>query len=82
MSEVSVLKEKKTNKPKKKFEFPHVFVILFALIIITVVLTYFIPSGEYERELNDAGETVVVDGTYHTVKTNPVGFFWHLSSGA
>jgi len=75
VSEVSVLKEKKTNKPKKKFEFPHVFVILFSLIIITVVLTYFIPAGEYERELNDAGETVVVDGTYHTVETNPVGFF-------
>ncbi|GGB52859.1 C4-dicarboxylate ABC transporter [Lentibacillus populi] len=74
MSEESVLKDTEPTKPKKKFEFPHVFAILFALIIITAVLSYVIPAGEYEREVNEAGETVVVDGTYHTVDSNPVGF--------
>lgn len=75
MSEVSVEMEGKPGKPKKKFEFPHVFALLFTLIIITAVLSYVIPAGEYEREINGAGETVVIDGTYHEVASNPTGFF-------
>lgn len=74
MNEVSMPANSSSNKPRK-IEFPHVFVILFALIVIMAVLTYMIPAGEYEREVSDAGETVVVDGTYHTVDSNPTGFF-------
>lgn len=60
---------------KKKFEFPHVFVLLFAMIVIFSILTHFIPSGEFDRVETDDGQTVVVDGTYHEVEGNPVGFF-------
>ncbi len=34
-------------KSKKKFEFPNTFVIVFALIIIAAVATWFVPAGEY-----------------------------------
>ncbi|MDY0393564.1 hypothetical protein RWE15_02810 [Virgibacillus halophilus] len=67
----------KTNRKnrEKKFQFPHVFALLFILIVLTAVLTYVIPAGEYEREVNGAGETVVVDGTYHEVASHPTGIF-------
>lgn len=60
---------------KKKFAFPHVFVLLFGMIVVFSILTHFIPSGEFERVETDDGQTVVVDGTYHEVEENPVGFF-------
>lgn len=63
-----------SSKHKKKFEFPHVFVLLFSLIIIMAMLTYVIPAGEYDREVNEEGNTVVIDGTYQTVESNPAGF--------
>src|SRR5699024_9059986 len=75
MSDVSMTENANSDKPKSKFEFPHVFAILFSLIIVMALLTYVIPAGEYDREITDEGETVVVDGTYHTVESSPVGFF-------
>lgn len=60
---------------KKKFAFPHVFVLLFAMIVIVSVLTHFIPAGEFDRDETDTGETVVVDGTYHEVEGDPIDFF-------
>lgn len=74
MSNAPIVENIKPGKPKKKFEFPHVFVILFTLIIVMALLTYVIPAGEYDREVTDEGETVVIDGTYHTVQSSPVGF--------
>lgn len=59
---------------KKKFQFPHVFVILFSLIVIMSILTYIIPAGEYDRQMTDDGREVVVDGTYHLVESNPTEF--------
>ncbi|WP_080872067.1 YfcC family protein [Oceanobacillus timonensis] len=66
------------QKPKKKWEFPHVFALMFGLIIITAVLTYFIPAGEYEREttnVNGTERTVVINDTYHEAEGSPTGFF-------
>lgn len=71
MSTESVSVEKKR---RKKFEFPHIFVILFGLIIVMAILTYVIPAGEFDRETTESGRTVVVDGTYHTVESNPTTF--------
>src|SRR5690625_4727476 len=59
---------------KKKFQFPHVFVILFSLIVIMAILTYIIPAGEYDRQMTDDGREVAVDGTYHLVESNPTDF--------
>jgi len=62
-------------KSKKKFEFPHVFVILFAIIVLVGISSYFIPAGEYDRVTNEDGREIVVEGTYHEVESNPPGFF-------
>lgn len=78
MSESANTTEENEQKPKKKWEFPHVFALMFGLIIITAVLTYFIPAGEYEREttiVNDQERTVVINNTYHEIEDSPTGLF-------
>lgn len=55
---------------KKKFELPHVYTIAFMLIILFAVLTWIIPSGQFERQTisTAAGERdVAVAGTYAEV---------------
>ena len=52
----------------KKFKLcvPHVYTIIFALMAVTALLTWVIPSGSFERaEVN--GREVTVAGTYTTI---------------
>jgi len=67
--------ENQENRKKQRFQFPHVFIILFGLTVIMAIATYFIPSGEFDRTTTEDGTTVVVEGTYHSVESNPTGFF-------
>lgn len=61
-----------TLKNKKKFTIPHTFTIIFALIVVMAVLTWIIPSGQFDRKEVD-GKSVVVPGTYKLVESNPQG---------
>ncbi|MCB0288117.1 MAG: YfcC family protein [Calditrichaeota bacterium] len=54
----------------ERIKIPHVFVLLLGVILFCSVLTYFIPSGEYNREERTVGtltRTMVVPGTYQTI---------------
>lgn len=54
----------------KKLSVPHTFTLIFILIVITGISTWFVPSGEYERqEIN--GREVVIAGTYSETNSNP-----------
>lgn len=53
---------------------PHVFVILFLVIVLSALASYLITPGAYDRVENDKGRLVVVDGTYHPVEAEPAGF--------
>ncbi len=56
------------------FKFPTAFTILFILIAVVAVLTWVIPAGEYERQMNESlGGEAPVPGTYHEVDPNPQG---------
>ncbi|MCM3739971.1 AbgT family transporter [Oceanobacillus luteolus] len=61
-------------KFKEKSKIPHTFIILFGIIVLLAITTYFIPAGEYEREVNEDGRTVVINGTYQETEANPAGF--------
>lgn len=61
-------------KSEHKFKVPHVYVIIFCLIILAAIATYLVPAGEYER-VTENGVTVVVNDTYSQVSSSPVGFF-------
>jgi len=57
---------------EKHFRFPTAFTILFGLIVFVAALTWIIPAGEYQREMNkELGEEVPVPGTYHQVESDP-----------
>lgn len=60
---------------KKKFSLPHIYVLLFGLIVLCTILTWILPAGEFERVVNESGRTVAVAGTYHVVEQTPVGPF-------
>lgn len=52
-----------SSKGIKQFKVPHVYSIIFALMVIFAVLTWIVPSGSYQRqEVN--GREVTVAGTY------------------
>ena len=60
---------------KKKFLFPHIYVLLMMIIIACAIATWLLPAGEFERVKNAAGRTIVVAGTYHPIPATPVGPF-------
>ena len=51
---------------KRGLRIPHVYTIIFILMVLTAALTWIVPSGSFERqELN--GREVTVAGTYESV---------------
>lgn len=53
------------KKKKKKFSFPSAYTILFIVMLIVLVLTYFIPSGKYS--------TISYEGGNQFTITSPTG---------
>jgi len=47
-----------------KFKLPHTLVLLFSLMVVSLVLTWVVPSGEFERTVTETGREVVEPGTY------------------
>ena len=52
---------------KRGLRIPHVYTIIFILMVLTAALTWIVPSGSFERqELN--GREVTVAGTNESVE--------------
>ncbi len=64
-----------TLSSKKRFTLPHIFTILFFIIVFCTLLTWILPAGEFDRAENAAGRVVAVAGSYHKVDPSPVGPF-------
>lgn len=55
---------------KRKFEMPDAMVILFSLLLLVWIVSFIIPSGQFDTE----GDTnVVIPGSYEKVETEPIG---------
>lgn len=62
---------------KKKFKIPHTFVIVFSLIILAAVATWFVPGGQFERkEIKEDGSTrqVIVKDSFKFQESKPQYF--------
>lgn len=57
---------KAQEKKPKKFRLWHVYTIIAALLVVVTILTWIVPSGQYERTEVD-GREVTVAGTYAPV---------------
>src|SRR5438045_2645334 len=56
------------DEPKKsRFQLPSAYTILFGLIVVVAIATWFVPAGDYQ--LDEAGSPV--PGTYHEVDSSP-----------
>lgn len=53
---------------------PHTYVIVFTIVVISAVLTWFIPGGSFERQtvtVNGIDRNVVIPGSFHYIENNP-----------
>jgi len=53
---------------------PHTYVIVFSIIILSAMLTWFIPGGSFDRQIvtvNGIDRNVVIPGSFHYVDSNP-----------
>src|SRR5699024_1021591 len=48
---------------QKKFEMPHVFVVLMSVFLVIYFLTFLIPKGEYDRGEPAAGHMSIVSAS-------------------
>ncbi|WEV47380.1 YfcC family protein [Bifidobacterium sp. ESL0690] len=73
MSQTTVAKsdEKKDVKPKRRKSMPNTYVILFLIIVVIAVLTWFVPGGAYKADATGHA----ISGTYHSVKSTPQGIW-------
>jgi uncharacterized ion transporter superfamily protein YfcC len=46
------------------FKIPHTLVLLFVLMAAALLLTWIVPSGEFDTEVNELGREVVLPGTF------------------
>ena len=56
------------EKKKLKLAFPHVMVLLVALVLIASILSYIVPAGQYEYDENG----YVIADSFHYVENTPV----------
>lgn len=65
-----------TLEKKKKLELPHIYGLLFLIIVACTILTWVLPAGSFDRVVDKATKkTIVIAGTYHSVEATPVGIF-------
>ena len=59
-------------KEKKKFQMPHIFIILYAIILVIAALSYILPAGEYTRVLDpNTGREIIDPNSYHVIASTP-----------
>lgn len=66
--------EKAPDQKSSRWALPHVFVLLFGIIVFAAIMTWILPAGDFDRVTNSTGQKIVQAGTYHLVKAHPVGF--------
>ncbi|HEY7044212.1 MAG TPA: YfcC family protein [Nocardioidaceae bacterium] len=54
-------------KKKRRFALPSAYTILFALIVLAAIATWFVPAGTYKLDKDGAP----IPGTYHEVDAHP-----------
>jgi len=55
------------TEPRRGFRLPSAYTILFALIVLTAIATWFVPAGTYQLDEDGAP----IPGTYQSVDSKP-----------
>lgn len=68
------MKKKSVEKNKWWKKLPHTYVILFAMIVLSAILTWILPAGQFAREtVEGLSKPVVVPGSYESLPQSGVG---------
>ena len=62
-------KETDRIQPVKKMNFPHTFIIILAMIIVALILTWVVPAGMYDFIKTPSGQKVVDPATFRYIKS-------------
>lgn len=58
---------------RRNWQLPHIYVILFLLMTVAAIATYFVPAGVYERVPGPEGRETVDPESFQRVEQNPTG---------
>lgn len=67
--EANALEAKVVGK-RKKWALPHSYSLIFLIIIIVALMTWILPSGQFDRKdvtVDGSTRSVIVPGTFHTI---------------
>jgi uncharacterized ion transporter superfamily protein YfcC len=56
----------------KPLRLPHTLILIYVMVVLTVIATWIVPGGEYQRVVKD-GRTIPVAGSYVRVASQPQG---------
>lgn len=68
------------EKKRKGFTIPHMFTLILMIIAVCTILTYIIPSGQYDTYVDERGVEMLVSGSYHRIEQTPVSIMGALKS--
>ena len=56
---------------KAPFKMPHTLALMFMLMMVALVMTWVLPAGSFQTQINDAGREVVIAGTFAVIEDQP-----------
>lgn len=59
------------NPSNTPFKMPHTLALMFLLMIAALAMTWVLPAGSFQSEVNDVGREVVIAGTYAVIEDQP-----------
>ena len=65
---------------KKKFQFPHVYILLIVITAIMAIFTWIVPAGQYTMVEGPGGRMVPDPNSFEYISQTPIGFFELASS--
>ena len=60
------------NSIRRKPAFPDGMLIVLGVIILCVIVTWFIPSGQYDRILDASGRQIVDPNSFHYIESEKI----------
>jgi len=69
------MSEQNEGKSKGRLKIPHIYVILLTILLLAFVATFIVPSGLFDREVNENGTEVLIPGTFTEVDKTYLSFF-------
>lgn len=58
----------------RKWQLPHIYIILLFMVILFALLSYIVPAGQFERVEGPTGAQIIKPGSFAFIEQSPVTF--------